>query len=59
VNRVLPYWYDYIAVDILAGKNVIVCAHGNSIRAILKHLDNIPEDGNLINYNFSLYNIFN
>jgi len=45
VNRVLPYWYDNIAVDVLSGKNVVVCAHGNSIRAILKHLDNIPEDG--------------
>jgi 2,3-bisphosphoglycerate-dependent phosphoglycerate mutase len=45
VARVLPYWYDNIAIDILAGKNVVVCAHGNSIRAILKHLDSIGDDG--------------
>ncbi len=41
VARVLPYWYDNIAADIISGKNVIVCAHGNSIRAILKNLDKI------------------
>ena len=54
VTRVLPYWYDNIAIDILAGKNVVVCAHGNSIRAILKHLDCIGDDGILF-----FFNLFN
>lgn len=58
VNRVLPYWYDNIAVDILAGKNVVVCAHGNSIRAILKHLDCIGDDGNIFLLIFFIYFIF-
>ncbi len=43
VERVLPYWNDHIAADMISGKSVVVCAHGNSIRAILKHLDNIGE----------------
>ena len=38
VERVLPYWYDSIASDIISGKNVIVVAHGNSIRAIAHFL---------------------
>ncbi len=45
VERVLPYWYDHIAADILAGKSVIVCAHGNSLRAIVKHLDKMSDEG--------------
>lgn len=40
----LPYWHDHIASDILSGKRVVICAHGNSIRAIIKHLDNLSED---------------
>jgi 2,3-bisphosphoglycerate-dependent phosphoglycerate mutase len=43
LERVLPYWYDEIAPAILSGQKVVVAAHGNSIRAILKHLDNISE----------------
>jgi len=43
IERVLPYWHDNIAVDILAGKNVIIAAHGNSLRALVKHLDNMSE----------------
>lgn len=38
VDRVLPFWYDSICPQVLDGKNVIVVAHGNSIRAIVKHL---------------------
>jgi 2,3-bisphosphoglycerate-dependent phosphoglycerate mutase len=38
VDRVLPYWYDAICPQVLQGKNVIVVAHGNSLRAIVKHL---------------------
>lgn len=44
LDRVLPFWYDEIAPAILSGKSVVVAAHGNSIRAIVKHLDNVPEN---------------
>ena len=40
----LPYWYDDIVPDLLAGKIVLVAAHGNSLRAIVKHLDDIGDD---------------
>ena len=42
--RALPYWYDEIVPDLLAGKIVLVAAHGNSLRAIVKHLDNIGDE---------------
>ncbi|HEV7627401.1 MAG TPA: phosphoglyceromutase [Streptomyces sp.] len=42
--RALPYWYDAIVPDLLAGKTVLVAAHGNSIRAIVKHLDGISDE---------------
>src|SRR6478672_10655559 len=38
VDRMLPYWYDSIVPDILAGRTVLVAAHGNSLRALVKHL---------------------
>jgi bisphosphoglycerate-dependent phosphoglycerate mutase family 1 len=38
-----PYWYDQIVPQVLDGKNVLVVAHGNSIRSIVKHIDNISE----------------
>lgn len=44
VKRVLPYWHDVIAPQILRGEKVIICAHGNSLRALCKHLDNMTED---------------
>ena len=44
VARVLPYWYDTIAPELLAGLNVLVTAHGNSLRALLKHLENVSDD---------------
>ena len=44
VERVLPYWYETIAPAIRAGKRVVVAAHGNSLRALVKHLDKVPED---------------
>jgi 2,3-bisphosphoglycerate-dependent phosphoglycerate mutase len=40
----LPYWHDAIAADIRAGKRVLVSAHGNSLRALVKHLDNISDE---------------
>lgn len=43
VARFLPYWHSDIAPAILAGKRVIVAAHGNSIRALVKYLDNISD----------------
>ena len=43
LERVLPYWEHHIAPAILAGKNVVISAHGNSLRALVKYLDNIPE----------------
>jgi 2,3-bisphosphoglycerate-dependent phosphoglycerate mutase len=44
VARVLPYWNGTIAPEIKAGKRIIIAAHGNSLRALVKHLDNISED---------------
>ena len=43
VERVVPYWQSAIVPDLKAGKRVIIAAHGNSIRALLKYLENIPE----------------
>lgn len=43
VERMLPYWYDAIVPDILEGKRVLVVAHGNSLRALVKHLDGIGD----------------
>jgi 2,3-bisphosphoglycerate-dependent phosphoglycerate mutase len=48
--RALPYWYDEIVPDLLAGKIVLIAAHGNSLRAIVKHLDNIG-DAEIVNLN--------
>jgi 2,3-bisphosphoglycerate-dependent phosphoglycerate mutase len=44
VVRLLPYWYDAIAPDVLAGHTVLVAAHGNSLRALIKHLDGISDE---------------
>ena len=44
VDRFLPYWFDQIVPSIKAGKKVLICAHGNSLRALVMHLDNISED---------------
>jgi 2,3-bisphosphoglycerate-dependent phosphoglycerate mutase len=41
--RALPYWYDQIVPDLLADKIVLVAAHGNSLRALVKHLDGISD----------------
>ena len=43
VARMLPYWYDSIVPDLAAGKTVLVVAHGNSLRALVKHLDGISD----------------
>ena len=44
VARFLPYWNERIAPDIKAGKHVLVAAHGNSLRALVKYLDNISDE---------------
>ena len=44
VNRFLPYWYEEIVPAIKAGKKIIIAAHGNSLRALVKHLDDISDE---------------
>ena len=44
LDRMLPYWYDAIVPDLAADRAVLVVAHGNSLRALVKHLDEIGED---------------
>merc|ERR1711862_455541 len=44
IERVMPFWESTIMADLKAGKTVFVCAHGNSIRAIVKYLEGIPDD---------------
>ena len=41
--RVMPFWEDHIAPDLLAGKNVVIAAHGNSLRALTKYIENISD----------------
>jgi 2,3-bisphosphoglycerate-dependent phosphoglycerate mutase len=43
IDRMLPYWFSDITVDLAAGKTVLVTAHGNSLRALVKHLDDISD----------------
>jgi 2,3-bisphosphoglycerate-dependent phosphoglycerate mutase len=42
--RMLPYWHSDIVPDLQAGKTVLIAAHGNSLRALVKHLDSISDD---------------
>lgn len=44
VNRMLPYWFSTIAPTIKSGKRVLISAHGNSLRALVKYLDNISDE---------------
>ena len=44
IARVLPYWEERIAPELKAGKRVLIAAHGNSLRALVKHLSGIPDD---------------
>ena len=44
VARMLPYWYDGIVPDLAAGRTTLVAAHGNSLRALVKHLDGISDE---------------
>lgn len=44
VARVLPYWHDVIVPSIKSGQRVLIAAHGNSLRALVKYLDDIPNE---------------
>jgi 2,3-bisphosphoglycerate-dependent phosphoglycerate mutase len=44
IDRMVPYWESDITVDLAAGKTVLVTAHGNSLRALVKHLDGISDE---------------
>ncbi|MEW6737374.1 MAG: 2,3-diphosphoglycerate-dependent phosphoglycerate mutase [Acidobacteriota bacterium] len=44
LERVLPYWHSEITANLTPGKPLLIAAHGNSIRALIKYLDNISED---------------
>lgn len=44
IERLIPYWDEEIAADLRAGKTVLIAAHGNSLRAIVKHLDKISDE---------------
>jgi 2,3-bisphosphoglycerate-dependent phosphoglycerate mutase len=50
VARFLPYWHETIAPTIKSGKRVIIAAHGNSLRALVKYLDNVSE-ADIVNLN--------
>jgi 2,3-bisphosphoglycerate-dependent phosphoglycerate mutase len=43
VARFLPSWHEVIAATVRSGKRVLICAHGNSLRALVKYLDNVPD----------------
>jgi 2,3-bisphosphoglycerate-dependent phosphoglycerate mutase len=43
VDRMLPYWHESVVPDLQAGKTVLLAAHGNSLRALVKHLDGISD----------------
>jgi 2,3-bisphosphoglycerate-dependent phosphoglycerate mutase len=44
VTRMLPYWYDALVPDLRLGRTVLVAAHGNSLRALVKHLDGLSDE---------------
>jgi len=44
VARVVPYWNDVIAPAVMAGQRALIAAHGNSLRALIKHLDGVADD---------------
>ena len=44
IDRMIPYWFGTITKDLADGKTVLITAHGNSLRALVKHLDNVSDD---------------
>ena len=50
VDRVMPYWHDTIAPELSSGRRVLIVSHGNSLRALVKYLDNISDES-IVGYN--------
>jgi len=44
VGRMMPYWYDAVVPDLRSGRLVLIAAHGNSLRALIKHLDGLSDE---------------
>lgn len=44
IARVIPYWVEHIVPEVVANKKIIISAHGNSLRALIKHIDNISDE---------------
>lgn len=44
LDRVLPYWHEMIAPSLMEGNNILISAHGNSLRALIKYLDNMSDE---------------
>ncbi len=44
VARFLPFWHEVLAPDVRVGRRALICAHGNSLRALVKHLDDVSEE---------------
>ena len=44
VERITPFWSDDVVTFIRSGKNVLITGHGNSLRALVKYLENVPEE---------------
>ena len=44
VDRFMPYWFDAIKPDIESGQNILIVAHGNSLRALVKYLDKVSDE---------------
>ncbi|MHB1336643.1 MAG: 2,3-diphosphoglycerate-dependent phosphoglycerate mutase [Candidatus Humimicrobiaceae bacterium] len=53
INRILPYWNEEIVPEMKLGKKILIVAHGNSLRGIIKHIDNISSE-EIINLNIPL-----
>jgi 2,3-bisphosphoglycerate-dependent phosphoglycerate mutase len=53
INRILPYWNEEIVPEMKLGKKILLIAHGNSLRGIIKHIDNISNE-EIINLNIPL-----
>lgn len=44
VERYMPYWHDVISREVASGRKILIVAHGNSLRALVKHLDNVSDE---------------
>lgn len=44
VARVIPFWREFVVPELRQGKTVLIAAHGNTVRALIKYLDNVPDD---------------